>query len=233
MIDIRGFIETSMLDWDGKISSVIFLAGCNFRCPFCDNGILILAPETLNSISFEEIKKYLLDHKEWIDGVVISGGEPTINSSLPNLANRIKDLGFLVKVDTNGSNPKILKDLINKKLIDYVAMDLKAPLDGRYNIVSGARVKLDSIKESIDILMYSEIDYEFRTTIVPTLLDEKDIEEMAKSIKDSKKFILQQFVPDHAMDDKFKILEPYPKDRILEMIEIGKNYVKECFARGI
>lgn len=231
-MEIKGFIETSMVDWDGKVSSVIFLPGCNFRCPYCQNGVLIFSPEELRTIPFDEIKKSLLEHKEWIDGVVLTGGEPTIHKDLPDLIKKIKELGFLVKLDTNGANPKMMGDLIKAKIIDYVALDFKAPLDERYNKACGAEVDLKKIKESIKILMNGEIDYEFRCTVVPTILDEDEIEAMAKSIKGAKKFVLQQFQPEHTIDEKFRILEPYSKEKLEKLVHTASKYVRTKL-RGI
>ena len=231
-LKIKGFIETSMVDWDGKVSSVIFLPGCNFRCPYCQNGLLISSPEKLKTIPFEEIKKYLSGHKKWIDGVVLTGGEPTIHKDLKHLIKKIKDLGFLVKLDTNGSNPKMLKQLIKAKMIDFVAMDLKAPLDERYNKACGVKVDIKKIKESIKIIMEGKIDHEFRCTVVPTIIDEDGIEAMARSIEGAKKFVLQQFQPEHAMDEKMKILEPYPKEKLEKLSKIASKYVKTKL-RGI
>lgn len=231
-MEIKGFVETSMVDWDGKVSSVVFFPGCNFRCPYCQNGVLIFSPEELRTIPFDEIKKYLLEHKEWIDGVVLTGGEPTIHKDLPDLIKKIKDLGFLVKLDTNGANPKMMKDLIKAKMIDYVALDFKAPLDERYDKASGLKVDLKKIKESIKILMNGEIDYEFRCTVVPTILDEDEVEAMAKSIKGAKKFALQQFQPEHTIDENFRILEPYPKEKLEKLVYTANKYVKTKL-RGI
>ena len=233
MIPIKGFIETSFLDWDGKLSSVIFLPGCNFRCPYCQNYPIILAPEELPDIPFEGVEKFLNEHKGWIDGVVISGGEPTIYAELTELIQKIKRLGFLVKLDTNGSNPEMLKELIGQKLIDYVAMDINAPLDKRYSPASGVEVVLDKIKESIQILMNSDIGYEFRTTVVPTFLGEEEIVEIARSIAGAKKYVLQQFNPRQTLDPRLEIIEPYSKKEMEKMVNLAKDYVQTASLRGV
>ena len=126
---IAGFNRTSLLDWDGCVTAVIYLPSCNFRCPFCHNRELVLTPEVYEDVPLEFVEDYISENREFLDGIVITGGEPTIHRDLPELVKRIKALGMKVKLDTNGTNPEMLKDLIDAGLIDYVAMDLKAPLD--------------------------------------------------------------------------------------------------------
>src|SRR3989338_3644298 len=228
-MNIRGFIPTSLLDWDGKITSVIFLPYCNFKCPFCDNGLLIENPETLPEIKIEEIEKFIQARKKLIDGVVITCGEPTIHPWLPDL---IKRLNCAIKLDTNGTNPEALTGLLADKLLGYVAMDLKAPLNSKYHEAAAIKVDLNKIRESIKIIMAAGVDYEFRTTVVPTILDEPDIEEMSKSIAGAKKYALQQFVPDHTLDERLRVIAPYPKEKVLRMVDIAKMLVPNTIARG-
>jgi len=120
-MEIKAFIDLSFVDWDGKISSVFFLPRCNFRCPFCHNSTLVLHPERGETIPFERVEDYLKKQRNWIDGVCITGGEPTLHSDLPHLCSKLKEIGFLVKVDTNGTNPMMIRELINKGLVDYIA----------------------------------------------------------------------------------------------------------------
>lgn len=195
-MDVKGFIDVSFVDWDGKVTSVIFLPNCNFRCPFCHNVNLVLNPEKIETIPFENIENQLLKHKEWIDGVVVTGGEPTLHNDLPELLFKIKKMGFKTKLDTNGSNPKMLRKLLDKNLVDYVAMDIKAPLNVKsYSRIVGVKVNnlLKKVKESIKILMGSGIEYEFRTTIVPTLHDLEDIKEICLFLKNCRKFVIQRY----------------------------------------
>ena len=177
-MEIKGFVDISLVDWDEKVSSTIFLANCNMRCPFCYNAALVLYPEKLRTIPFGEIAEYLERNREWIDGVVITGGEPTIHGELPNLCEKIKKLGFMVKMDTNGTNPTLTQELIDKKLVDYVAMDIKAPFEqGKYYTAVGVDKPnlLHKIVETMSILQDSKVDYEFRTTLVPTIHKERDL----------------------------------------------------------
>jgi pyruvate formate lyase activating enzyme len=195
-LEIKGFLDISFVDWDGKPSSVIFLPNCNFRCPFCHNANLVLHPEEIETISFKYIKEQLKKQKGWIDGVCITGGEPTLHSDLPKLCSQLKKMGFLVKVDTNGTNPCMLKELMDRGLIDYVAIDIKVPLTlKKYSEATGVNVGelLEHVKESINLMLESNMDYEFRTTVVPNLHDADDIEQVCLSVRGCRKYVLQRF----------------------------------------
>ncbi len=231
-LEIKGFIETSLCDWDGYLSSVIFLPYCNLRCPYCQNGILITEPESLPSIGLDTIIRSLESRRGWIDGVVITGGEPTIHSDLGELAEKIKDLGFKVKLDTNGTNPDVLSDIMGKGLIDYVAMDIKASLDERYSIAAGKQVDLSLISRSIEIVTQSPIPYEFRTTLVPGIIDADAIENIASSIEGARKYVLQRFVPDNSLDTTYRKALPFPDDFVSELLDIAKRHVENVSYRG-
>ena len=195
-MDIKGFIDVSFVDWDGKLTSVIFLPNCNFRCPFCHNVNLVLNPEKLETIPIKRLDDLLEQQKDWIDGICITGGEPTLHKDLPDLCSLLKKKGFQIKLDTNGTNPSLLKEFITRNLIDYVAMDIKAPLtDMKYSKATGVNTekKLKKVKESIELLMKSNIDHEFRTTVVPMLHDEEDIKQICHSLKGCQKYFLQKF----------------------------------------
>lgn len=229
---IKGMIEASFLDWDGKIVTTLFVPKCNFRCPYCQNWELIEHPENFEEVDFERIKKFLLGHKGFIDGVCVTGGEPTIYEDLPEFIKKIRDMGFLVKLDTNGSKPGMIKKLIDEKLVDYIAMDMKASFE-KYDTACGVKVDVESIKRSIEIIMNSKIEYEFRTTAVPDITDESDIENIADSVKGAKKYVLQQFIPKNAMDEKLRNVTPYEKDVFEKMMEKAKKYVKNAMMRGV
>jgi pyruvate formate lyase activating enzyme len=232
-INIRGFLETSFLDWDGKVSSLVFLPGCNFKCPYCSNWLLVHEPDSLPEVKLEKIEHFLKERKDFIDGVVITGGEPTIHPWLPELIKRFKALGLLVKLDTNGTNPNHLTTLLANHLVDYIAMDIKAPLNEKYDLACGTKVNLAEIKESIKLIMNSGIDYEFRTTVVPNILGAAEIEEIAKTIAGAKKYVLQQFVPAHSMIKEMQALDPHPTETILALAEIAKKYVPATIVRGV
>jgi len=232
-MQLRGFLETSFLDWDGKVSSVVFVPNCNFACPFCSNWLLVHEPDSLPEVKLETIEHFLSLRKDFIDGVVVTGGEPTIHPDLPSLIKRFKALGMLVKLDTNGTNPNQLTTLLANHLVDYIAMDIKAPLNEKYSLAAGAKVDLSKIKESIRLIMNSGIDYEFRTTVTPNILGKPEIEEIAKTIADAKKYALQQFVPNHSMVKEMRALDPHPAETLREMAESAKRYVANTIVRGI
>ena len=195
-MNIKGFIDVSFVDWDGKLSSVIFLPNCNFRCPFCHNVNLVLNPKKLETIPIKYVEDQRKKQKDWIDGICITGGEPTIHKYLPVLCSRLKKMGFQIKLDTNGTNPSMLKELITKGFVDFIAMDIKAPLvEKKYSKATGVKTEklLKKVKESIKLLKESKIDYEFRTTIVPTLHNKEDIEQICRSLKNCRKYMLQKF----------------------------------------
>jgi len=214
-VEIKGFVNLSLVDWDGKLSSVLFVPDCNFRCPFCYNSTLVLHPERVETIPFERVEDYLKKQRAWIDGVCITGGEPTIHRDLPDLCSKLKEIGFLVKVDTNGTNPTMMKKLMDSRLIDYIAADIKAPLTvEKYSRATGINAEklLEKLKKTIKILLESKMDYEFRTTVVPTLHDEEDIKEICTSIKGCKKFVLQKFdtsLGKTTIDPEFSKLKPF------------------------
>lgn len=203
---IAGLQKCSMVDYPGKICAVIFLAGCNMNCSYCHNKSLIAGSVqgcsrmkqanagndvTDTSLSIEEVMAFLQKRKGLLDAVCITGGEATLHPDLPELAARIKQMGFLVKLDTNGTNPDVVSKLIEKGLLDYVAMDVKAP-EHKYTAVCGRSVAMNNIRRSITLLKGCSIDYEFRTTFVPNLKKD-DIREIAKAIQGAKAYYLQQF----------------------------------------
>lgn len=186
-----GIEKLSLVDFDGYISCTLFTSGCNYRCPFCHNSPLIKEQPPLD---MEEIMNYLKSRKKMLDAVVITGGEPTLHKDLSIVIKQIKDLGYIIKLDTNGTNPKMLKELIDNKLIDYVAMDIKASTNC-YSLVTGViNPLLDNIKESINILKTSNINFEFRTTLVKEFHSLDSIYEMKELVSGAKKLYLQKFV---------------------------------------
>lgn len=220
---IKGLQKTSLIDYPGKISSVIFVAGCNFRCPYCQNPDLVVGYDELPTISEDEVLDYLLTRKKWLDGVCISGGEPTLYPDLPGFLKKVKDLGFLVKLDTNGTNPEMLEELIDSRLIDYVAMDVKAPLE-RYEEIVRRKVNLTDIEKSVGILQNSDVEYEFRTTVVPKLLNREDIAKISRWLEGSKRYFLQQFRPHRTLDRAFEEEVPFKSEDLAEMADVAKKY---------
>jgi len=234
-LEIKGFIPSSFLDWDGKIVSTIFLPYCNFLCPFCHNAGLIDHPQTYETISPERIKHHLLENRDFIDGLCITGGEPFLHKEqgLFEFIKSIKDLGFLVKMDTNGSDAEALGRALNEKLLDYVAMDIKAPLDERYQKLAGVKVDLNQIRQSIKIIRESGINYEFRVTVVPGLLDTAEIEAIAEVVAGSEKLVLQQFSPAIARDENLRSIKSYPSEKLVQLAENAKKFVPHTAVRGV
>ena len=237
-MDIKGFVDASFVDWDSKVSSVIFLPNCNFRCPFCHNVNLVLNPEKIETIPLEYIEDQLNRQKGWTEGVCITGGEPTLHINLPELCSKLKKLGFLVKLDTNGTNPTMLKELLNRKLVDYVAMDIKAPLTAeKYYKSTGVNSEklLEKVKETIRLLIESELDYEFRTTVVPSIHDLDDIKQICHSVKGCKKFVLQPFdvsVGKTVIDPNFlsKTLSP---EELHKFLNVAQEIIPSTKSRGL
>jgi len=237
-IEIKGFQKHSLVDWDGKVASVIFLPFCTFRCPWCYARDLVLESKKMPTIPLDEIVKYLDEYKQFLDGVVITGGEATMHVGLPELCMKLHSLGMLVKLDTNGTNPEMLEGLIRKKLVDYVAMDIKAPLtEKEYNKLNGNCDLLEKVKRSVGIIMGSGIDYEFRTTIVPGLHDSESIEHIAKDIQGAKKYALQNFMIPYQkgklIDPEFESVRSFTKEEVMAFKKIAEKYVKKVVTRGI
>ena len=187
---ISGFDKLTLLNYPDKVACTIFTSGCNLRCPFCHNSGLVT--NNYNEISFDSIYEYLKKRIGILDGVCITGGEPLIHADIKDYIKKIMDLGYLVKIDTNGSNPKLLKELIDLKLVDYIAMDIKN-IYSKYDITSGVKVNIDNIKKSISIIENSGIDYEFRTTIVKEFHSTQDIKEILSYISSNSNYYIQNF----------------------------------------
>lgn len=232
MIEIGGLQKTTLIDYPGRLAATVFLIGCNFRCPFCYSSELVL-PEKIKKqprISQKEFFSFLRERKGLLEAITVCGGEPTLNKDLPAFIKKIKKLGYLVKLDTNGSNPKMLKSLIDKKLIDYVAMDIKAPRE-KYVKVVGGRVNVDDIEESIKILKQNKVDYEFRTTVVPSIHSKKDIIEIAKWLSPAKRYYLQNFRPEKTINPKFKRIKPYLPEFLLKIKKEISRFFEVCEIR--
>lgn len=243
-MQIGGLQKTTLIDFPGKIACTVFLIGCPFRCPFCHNGELVL-PELIEKqprISQKEFFNFLKGKKGLLEGVCITGGEPTANSDLPDFCQEIKKMGLLVKLDTNGYDPEMMKKLIDEKLIDYVAIDVKAPkekygkLIGIENEVFVERI-VKNIERSVEILKEGKIDFEFRTTVVPTLLEKSDILEIGKWLfslspgQKLPKYYLQNFRPEKTLDPSFEKIKPYPQEFLLEIQKAISPFFEICQVR--
>jgi pyruvate formate lyase activating enzyme len=232
-LEIKGFVEASFSDWDGKVSTVVFFPGCNLRCPFCQNGDLILRPAELPTVAFASLSGYLERHRGWIDGVVLTGGEPTLLDGLADFVRSIRALGLEIKLDTNGTNPRVIEDLFGAGLVDYTAMDVKAPLDERYHRAAGVRVDIGEIRRSIEVVRSRGQDsYEFRTTLVPGLVGEDDVMEIARSLEGAARYVLQKFMPDKCLDTSLRRAIPFTDAAAHDLARRATAHVGSCFYRG-
>jgi len=229
---IGGFEKLTLVDYPGKVAATIFTVGCNFRCPFCHNPELVL-PELIQEqpkILEQDILEFLQKKQGLIQGICITGGEPTLQSDLKDFILKIKNLGYAVKLDTNGSNPQVLQELINEKLVDYVAMDIKTSLE-KYDLCTLGQVPQENIMASIQLLKQSNIDYEFRTTMAPGIVEEKDILKIVELIKGSPRYFLQRFKPSKSIDNKFTSVKPIDDNKLLAIASKIKPNFGECELR--
>ena len=234
-MQIRGWVKTSLIDYPGKIATVLFTSGCNFRCPYCQNSELVLHPESLPEIDPVEILQLLTRRRGLIDGMVITGGEPTcypLQNGLNGFLRKAKELGLAIKLDTNGYRPQVLGELLGRELVNYVAMDIKTSL-AKYPLAAGVPVDVRRIEESVRLILSSGIDYEFRTTVVPGIVTPEDVEEMAKLIAGAGKYILQQFRPQVTLDPHFGEIGRYPAQTLLEMAQTAERWIDEVEVRGL
>lgn len=193
-MQICGLNKTTLLDYPGRVAATIFLGGCNFRCPFCHNASLVMEPDSQPQLSLEEVLSFLKKRAGLLDGVCVTGGEPTLAPDLPDFLRKVKELGLLVKLDTNGYRPDVTKALINEGLVNHIAMDIKSSLSG-YSLATGRPdLPVEPIMESISLLMNGTIEYEFRTTVVGGLHTEKDFREIGQMLKGCRAYFLQPFI---------------------------------------
>jgi pyruvate formate lyase activating enzyme len=239
---IGGLEKLTLLDYPDHLAAIIFTGGCNFRCHFCYNPMLVL-PQSgkdvkikkekgFSPIPIKDLFLFLSERFGRLEGVVITGGEPTLHPDLPSFIKKIKDIGYLVKLDTNGTNPEMLARLIKSKLIDYIAMDLKAPL-AKYETVVGVPVNCNNLQKSVKIIMTSSLPYEFRTTVVPGLLGKEDFSKMGEVIRGATKWYLQNFKADtDLVDANYQEQEAYTNKEMKDFAAIGRKYVDLCEVRG-
>jgi pyruvate formate lyase activating enzyme len=232
-MDFVGLQKTTLLDYPDKIACIFFTPGCNFKCGFCYNKELVLTPNKLPKISEKDAMDFLEKRKKYLEAIVITGGEPTLHwTELKEFIKKTKKLGYLIKLDSNGTNPEALKEAIEEKLIDYIAMDIKSSIEN-YSKAAGIKVNTENIQKSIKLIMNSGIDYEFRSTIIPEIYSNKDAEKISELIKGAKKYFLQQFVPaDTMIDLSFKEKQRYTFQQALELKKILEKTIQKVELRG-
>ncbi len=229
---LKGWVRTSLIDYPNHIATVLFTGGCNFRCPSCHNADLVLRPGEMPTLPEEEVCEFLSRRVGLVNGVVITGGEPTLQTGLSAFLRRVRELGMDVKLDTNGYRPDVLAALLDEGLVDYVALDVKAPPE-KYPLLAGrADMDLTRMKRSIALLQSSATSHEFRTTVVPGLLIEEDIEEIARWIAGAERYVLQQFRPLGTLDPALEKVPPYPIERLRAMAQDAGRWVAQVTVRG-
>jgi len=226
-----GLVKQSLVDYPGEVTAVLFTRGCNIRCPFCQNTHLLVRSPRISEpvISMEEAVAFLEERLGFLDAVTVTGGEPTLHEDLPDALAAFKALGYLVKLDTNGTNPAMLQQLIDSDILDYVAMDIKAPLDYRkYTRACGKLTTEEffNVRSSIRMLMEAKISVEFRTTVVPLLHPPEDIEEIARYIQGAPLYSLQQFNPAVTLDTTYGAVVPYTHKEMQALADRCAPYVQ-------
>lgn len=231
-MQIGGITKSSLIDYPKKISAVIFLIGCNFNCPYCHNPELVIS-NIIEPIDINTIYSFLKKRKGLLDGVVITGGEPTLHKKLPEFIKNIKDMGYLIKLDTNGSNPNMVEELIENKLVDYIAMDIKAPFD-EYNNIITKEINIENVKKTFKLLVQNKVDYEFRTTVVSNLLNYESfvkINEIFKKEGKIKKYCLQRFKKSKHLNEFYLNAKTLTDEEFEKVSLLFNNTVEEFMVR--
>lgn len=224
-----GFQKLTLNDFDYDMACTIFIKGCNFTCPFCHNRKLVLNNNE-NDMAYKDILSYLKKRKNVIRWVVITGGEPTTSLDLLTIIQDIKQLGYKIKLDTNGTNPSVLSQIINNQYVDYIAMDIKNSFN-KYNEITGSLVDISKIKESIELISSSNINHEFRTTVVKEYHNDEDLIEIASYLKDFEKYFLQRFIYSEDCISSTE-LHPYTLDEIEAVYNKIKQFKTNVYLRG-
>ncbi len=227
-----GFEETSFVDWDDRVSGVLFVGACNLHCPFCHNHRVAADDPELPTLQWPELVALLNRRREWLSGIVVTGGEPLMHPEVFALLDRIKALGFPTKLDTNGTFPYQLSSLVTLGLVDYVAMDIKAPLNEKYEQACGGPVDLAVIRRSVRLLMQSGVPYEFRITLVPGLIDPDDIPGIGRALQGARAVYLQSYVPQNARAESYREKKPYRLAEAESMAESLRPFVSSVRLRG-
>ncbi|PIQ69963.1 anaerobic ribonucleoside-triphosphate reductase activating protein [Candidatus Shapirobacteria bacterium CG11_big_fil_rev_8_21_14_0_20_40_12] len=235
-MEIAGYIKTSLIEWPGKISSVIFVPGCNFRCPFCHNADLVVRSKVSKFQSFKE-KEVLADlekRKKWVEAVAVTGGEPTLQADLSRFLSRLKQMGFLTMVESNGTKPEIINELIIKKLTDYIAMDIKGDLED-YERYTNVQCTIYDIQKSIELIVKSGVEYEFRTTVVPGLHNLENLTKLAKQVGKTPniRWFLNQFRPMNCLDKKYLKIKPYSVEELKKICRNLQKIIPQTNLRGV
>ncbi len=231
IMQIRGLQKTTLLDYPGYVASSIFLGGCNFRCPFCHNMELAANPVSIPQISEQEVLSFLESRRGILDGICITGGEPTLSLDLIPFMQKVKSLGYLIKLDTNGYLPNVIKDMVHMHLLDYIAMDIKSSPSG-YSMAAGLHtIDMNQIEKSIQLIMQCGLPYEFRTTVIKEYHDDTVMLDIGKLINGASSYYLQSFKDSEQVSDHN--LHACTKEELLHFTQILTPYIKNVSLRGI
>lgn len=234
-LGIKGVVKTSLIDYPGKVASILFFGGCNFLCPYCHNPELVLKHSEFQNIPPDEILEFLYERKAWLDGVCISGGEPTLFNELPLFCECIKKIGLLVKLDTNGYRSDMIEQLIRDNLVDYISMDIKHTPEKYYTAIGyeeeEAKPFIEQIKTAVSIIRNGSVDYEFRTTVVPGIHSDEDIMNIATWLKGSSRYCLQQFRPGKTLHSDLQEIETFSRQELLDLCDKLEDYFSVCDVR--
>ena len=225
-------MQPSLIDYPGNICLTIFTGGCNYRCPFCHNAGLVLSPEKIKTIPIPAVLVEARKRSKMIDGITITGGEPLMCADITDIIAPIREMGLKVKLDTNGAYPEALFKLLENKMLDYVAMDIKTS-PGKYDLATGVMGSFESVKKSAELLRGAQTDYEFRTTAVPGLVEAEDITEIGEWLKGAKNYYVQQFVPDGSLSSEFQKKKPHPPGKLEEFCRLAERYFLNVGVRGL
>lgn len=226
-----GMQKMTLLDYPGYVACTLFTGGCNFRCPFCHNALLVLDLDENYTIPEEEILAFLKKRQGLLDGVCVTGGEPLINKDIGDFLSKVKELGFKIKLDTNGTNPALLKELVSQNLVDYVAVDIKNSPEKYAETVGLKSFDMSTINETVNFLMTGSVDYEFRTTVTKQFHTEKSMEEAARFIRGAKRYFLQNFVDSGNLIGSG--ITGQSKEEMEKLLAVVKKYVPDSCLRGI
>lgn len=230
-MQIHGLNKTTLLDYPEHVAATVFTGGCNFCCPFCHNADLVLHPGEFPTISEEEVLTFLQKRKNILSGVCITGGEPTLQPDLQEFIRKIKSMGYLVKLDTNGYRPEVLRALLEEKLLDYVAMDIKSSRDKYDTTVGNSRLDIRRIEESVMLLKEGRIPYEFRTTVVRQLHEPEDFEAIGEWIQGARAYFLQSYRDNENVIQKG--YSAYSKEELESFVKSLQKYVTKVELRGV
>jgi len=224
-LEIKAFIEHSLIDWAGHIANVLFLPSCNYRCPFCHSSALVLSPETLPTVTLETVRAKSKAFDGWVDGIVVTGGEPTVHPDLPEFIDELKQWNLPLRLNTNGSSPEMLELLLERRLVDSVAMDVKAPLDERYQLAAGVPCDVAAVRASIELLARLAPEVVFRTTVCPGLHDEDVVADIARSLPTGADYVLQNFQALDCLDLSYVNRTPFLQDQFQAMVRAASRTV--------